>query len=253
MLKKGLLAIGLLTSAVNFSNDSTEIKGVMMPVTLGSITEGFTMSLAPVDIASSELLGHKSHTILIHSPGGALDTYYNIYDAVDKSNMEIVTKVDNYAASAAALLFLKGDKRVMKERATLIFHGVRIGTHNLTQYNLQQAVDFIDSGKLKKVIEGNYEPTTIEDLQALTTIEFASQFFKANLSAIEVQIKTNLEGLKKANNYIVKNVTRQLNATGKFQFTEEWVIVNLFDNFKGDVVIDSATALKLGIATEVEA
>lgn len=64
----------------------------------------------------------KSLTVEINSPGGDVFAALAIYNALRASGKEIVTKTMGVAASAASLIFMAGDKRVMPKNTQLMVH-----------------------------------------------------------------------------------------------------------------------------------
>lgn len=64
----------------------------------------------------------KSLTVEINSPGGDVFAALAMYNALRASGKEIVTKVMGVAASAASLIFMSGDKRVMPKNTHLMIH-----------------------------------------------------------------------------------------------------------------------------------
>lgn len=60
--------------------------------------------------------------IIIFSPGGDLDTCYSIIDAIELSQTPVYTYNIGESASAAAFIFLAGDRRFMSKNAHLLFH-----------------------------------------------------------------------------------------------------------------------------------
>lgn len=64
----------------------------------------------------------KSLSVEINSPGGDVFAALAMYNALRSSGKEITTKVMGVAASAASLIFMAGDKRVMPSNTHLMIH-----------------------------------------------------------------------------------------------------------------------------------
>lgn len=64
----------------------------------------------------------KTLTVEINSPGGDVFAALAMYNALRASGKEIVAEVMGVAASAASLIFMAGDKRVMPKNTHLMVH-----------------------------------------------------------------------------------------------------------------------------------
>ena len=64
----------------------------------------------------------KALTVEINSPGGDVFAALSIYNALRASGKEVTTKVMGVAASAASLIFMAGDNRVMPKNTQLMIH-----------------------------------------------------------------------------------------------------------------------------------
>lgn len=64
----------------------------------------------------------KQLEVEISSPGGDVYAALAMYNALRASGKEVVTKVMGVAASAASLVFMAGDKRVMPKNTQLMIH-----------------------------------------------------------------------------------------------------------------------------------
>lgn len=58
----------------------------------------------------------------INSTGGSVAEGLAIYNVLKNSNMKITTYVDGFACSAASVVFMAGDERVMNEASLLMIH-----------------------------------------------------------------------------------------------------------------------------------
>ena len=73
-------------------------------------------------IAELKQYAGQAITLTINSPGGSVFDALAIYNALRNSGGEVTTKVMGVAASAASLIFMAGDKRVMPENTFLMIH-----------------------------------------------------------------------------------------------------------------------------------
>jgi ATP-dependent Clp endopeptidase proteolytic subunit ClpP len=63
-----------------------------------------------------------SIVVAINSPGGDVFDALAIYNALRRYESKVTTRVDGVAASAASIVFLAGDTRIMPENALLMIH-----------------------------------------------------------------------------------------------------------------------------------
>ncbi len=57
-----------------------------------------------------------------NSAGGVVDTGFDIYNYLKSLNKPITTVIDDYCASITSVIFLAGNKRIMKPQAKLMIH-----------------------------------------------------------------------------------------------------------------------------------
>lgn len=87
--------------------------------------------------------------VRINSLGGAIHEGVAIYNLLRERSAEVVTHVDGYAASIAALIFMAGDRRTMAQSSRLMVHdpwgGVEGGADDFRRYasQLDQAKDML--------------------------------------------------------------------------------------------------------------
>jgi len=67
--------------------------------------------------------------IRINSPGGSLFDAITIYNVLRDCKKRIVTKIDGIAASAASIIFLAGDERIMPENTSMLIHNPLTGAY----------------------------------------------------------------------------------------------------------------------------
>jgi ATP-dependent protease ClpP protease subunit len=89
---------------------------------------GFDGVQAADCIAQIDKITAPKITVEINSLGGDVFAALAIYNALRASGKEITTRVMGVAASAAALVFLAGSKRVMPDNTMLMVHGAASGT-----------------------------------------------------------------------------------------------------------------------------
>lgn len=93
------------------------------PPTLSIFDEiGFWGTQAKDFLASLSAVVGPELTVEISSPGGDAFTAVAMYNGLRASGKEITTRVMGVAASAASLIFMAGDKRVMPKNTHLMVH-----------------------------------------------------------------------------------------------------------------------------------
>lgn len=231
------------------------ILGVNTAASLADDTTVITETISPqsemhlkLDLMIPKLLGRKEHTIIFNTPGGYVDSEQRMEETMKNSGLHITTKITDMAASAGAILFMKGDVRIMTKDAAILFHG---GTNTGTNANMPAlllAKKFIDEGKLESIVAGTYSPNSLLDLKAMETIQ--AYVAVDGLNKLEANIQTDIFFLTRVNERCVKQVYATLQAINP-NVTYEYVLNNLFDNYNSNVILDSKTAKDIGIATEV--
>ena len=80
--------------------------------------------MARLAIPTLQLWGVDSDPVVVHlmSDGGCPMTGVAIYDAIRAARCEVVTLAHGDVMSSAALIYLAGDRRVMRPHARLMFH-----------------------------------------------------------------------------------------------------------------------------------
>lgn len=82
----------------------------------GTTAKAFTDRLDEVSADATRIL------VSINSPGGNVFDAFAIYNALVRNDLPVTTRVDGVAASAASLVFMAGNDRVMPENAMLMIH-----------------------------------------------------------------------------------------------------------------------------------
>lgn len=103
----------------------------------------------------AELKQHAGKAILlsINSPGGSVFDALAIYNALRNAGGEVTTKVMGVAASAASLIFMAGDKRVMPENTFLMIHNPMTGAYGNAD-EMRDIADVLD--KIAASLIGTY-------------------------------------------------------------------------------------------------
>lgn len=83
----------------------------------------------------SELEDVEEVDVHINSTGGSVAEGLAIYNVLKNSNVKIITHCDGFACSAASVVFMAGDERVMNEASLLMIH-------NAWTYASGNAADF---------------------------------------------------------------------------------------------------------------
>lgn len=106
----------------------------------GTTAKAFTDRLDEVSADSTRIL------VSLNSPGGNVYDAFAIFNALVRHKLPVTTRVDGVAASAASLIFMAGDDRVMPENAMLMIHNawtVAVGTAD----ELRNAAEMMDKAR----------------------------------------------------------------------------------------------------------
>ena len=107
----------------------------------------------------------------INSTGGAVAEGLAIYNVLKNSGMKVTTFCDGFACSAASVVFMAGDERVMNEASLLLIH-------NAWTYTQGNAADFRKAA---------------EDLDTITQASVKSYMRHVNISEEELKQMMNEE------------------------------------------------------------
>lgn len=77
----------------------------------------------------------------INSTGGAVAEGLAIYNVLKNSNMKVTTYCDGFACSAASVVFMAGDERIMNEASLLMIHNAWTYTQGNADAFRKQAED----------------------------------------------------------------------------------------------------------------
>ncbi|QRF90288.1 peptidase S14 [Alcaligenes faecalis] len=84
--------------------------------------------------------------VSINSPGGNVFDAFAIYNALMRHKLPVETRADGVAASAASLVFMAGDERIMPENAILMVHNAWIITAG-TADELRNTAEMMDKAR----------------------------------------------------------------------------------------------------------
>lgn len=225
MIKKSLM--GVAAAGLIVSTQSHDHRAYL----ISELDAGAVQNiLEKAENVRTSFLPFQSLTLVLDSPGGLADGMNVILRELERSDIKFNTQIEYMAASAAAVLFTKGEKRVMIKDSEILFHRVRImvgmfGTIVLTAHDI---ATYVNTGKMPVDFEGD----------AQSAIDF--------LNGVDRKVIVDvLASLLKTDDNLIKTVAKNLG------MTEEEVVKNLLPVGK-DVILTAEEALKLGVATEIK-
>lgn len=65
---------------------------------------------------------HDTIYVTLNSPGGDLYTAVQIISAIRASQADVITVIEGQASSAAAMIFISGDKHIVNEHSSMLIH-----------------------------------------------------------------------------------------------------------------------------------
>ena len=107
----------------------------------------------------------------INSTGGAVSEGLAIYNVLKNSNMKVTTYCDGFACSAASVVFMAGDERIMNEASLLLIH-------NAWTYGQGDAAEFRKQA---------------DDLDKITQASVKAYMRNVNISEEELKNMMNVE------------------------------------------------------------
>jgi len=110
-----------------------------------------------LQIASKYSMDPPPIRLHITSGGGSVIAAYSIIDCMEELKVPVHTIVDGYAASAATLISVHGNKRLIKKNASMLIHQVRSGMWG-KMAELED--DFKNIKKIHEKIKDIYEEKT---------------------------------------------------------------------------------------------
>ena len=143
-----------------------------------------------IDVIDSlaQLSGQPSITVRINSPGGSCVEGIAIYNALRAAGKPIVTQVDGIAASAASVVFLAGDTRLIAESASVMIHdpwAMAVGTSD----DLRASADECD--RQRGIITDLYVQRTGQPAESISAMMSAETYLSAS-EAIDFGFATEL-------------------------------------------------------------
>ena len=202
--------------------------------------------------------------VYINSDGGEVSAATAIYSQLRAHKAKINTYVDGIAASAASLIFMAGDRRIMREASILMIHNPGMFAYGNSQ-KLRTTADFLD--KLKEAVLTAYNRAEISEeeiskmmddetwLTAVDALEkgFATEIdnfgevvvLEVNNNVLMVKdTKIDVSKHKKFNNFYMKNI--------KMFKTKEGSTVMTLDEFKSKHPEMYSQAVEEGVKAERE-
>ncbi len=139
----------------------------------------------------AELKQHagKAIALSINSPGGSVFDALAIYNALRNSGSEVTTKVMGVAASAASLIFMAGDKRIMPENTFLMVHNPMTGAYGNAD-EIRDLADVLD--KIAASLIGTYVSRSGMDEAAVKDLLDAETWLNA-ADAVENGFATEMQ------------------------------------------------------------
>lgn len=95
-------------------------------------------------IEQIENIGNDEIEILIQSPGGSAFEGIAIHNVLVAHKAKVTTKIIGAAASAASVIFMAGDERIMPKNTHLMIHEPSVVIQGRAR-DLREAADFLDS------------------------------------------------------------------------------------------------------------
>lgn len=122
----------------------------------------------------------KEIEVTIQSPGGSAFEGIAIYNALKQHSAKVTTIVLGAAASAASIIFMAGDERIMPENTWLMIHEPNLRISGKAK-ELREAADFLDS--LTQTLLSTYSPYINIDDDELMELIVAETWINANDAA----------------------------------------------------------------------
>lgn len=227
----GAIAIGtaLHVGLAGYLNKKTHLFSEVSMETVTPIVEDL--------IEENFLSPLRTNTIMIESPGGLVSAYTLLENIINEEKAKgetFITEVREIAASAAALLFLHGDKRLMNHKAKLIFHEVRLDV----MINLGMSIQLTVTD-LKSLVEtGELGPNShlTEDHKKIIIEILSKAGEKVVMEVLQDMLQTEMEHTA----FIAGRINKSI------EFVKENIIVP-----NTDITLDTDKALELGVATGV--
>jgi ATP-dependent Clp protease protease subunit len=190
----------------------------------GVIGEDVTMMSVVEQIKKYD--GITSLLVKINSEGGAVDAGFDIYNYLRSLKLPITTVAENYCCSIATVIFMSGEKRIVKENTLFMIHlpwGTTQGTaEEIANYAevVKQAEDRIlkfyveNTNNTKEAILPLMQQETLLNNEQCVTLGFATDiekvvfakvYFNSNINKMVAQLS------KEDKSWIEKQFDKVLN------------------------------------------
>ena len=154
------------------SNGQLFLYGVIDP----NAVDGDGIRAIDVIDSIAQLSGQPSITVRINSPGGSCVEGIAIYNALRAAGKPVTTQVDGIAASAASVVFLAGDTRLIAESASVMIHdpwAMAVGTSD----DLRASADECD--RQRGIITELYVQRTGQPAETIASMMGAETYLSA--------------------------------------------------------------------------
>lgn len=98
-------------------------------------------------------------TIYINSPGGDLISAFALYDFIKTIDAPITTVIDGLCASAATLIFLAGEERIMSPNSLFLMHELSYGAEGKNSFMNEMAENA--NKNMKHLVKIYYDETEL--------------------------------------------------------------------------------------------
>lgn len=134
-----------------------------------------------------DAVGTNKLTVRINSPGGSVSEALSIYNLLSDFNGEVTTKVDGFAASAAAIIFMAGKERIVPNSGLLMIHNAwASGQGNASQF--RKMAD--DLEKITQPSVDIYVEKTGQELELIKELMDAETWLTSS-EALELRFATS--------------------------------------------------------------
>ncbi|WP_438863773.1 head maturation protease, ClpP-related [Neptunicella sp.] len=127
--------------------------------------------------------------VFIQSPGGSAFEGIAIYNVLRKHSAKVVTHILGAAASAASIIFMAGDERIMPANTYLMIHEPTLGIYGKAK-ELREAADFLDG--MTTALAATYSPYINIDDGELMKMLVAESWINAT-DALEMGFATTVD------------------------------------------------------------
>ena len=132
--------------------------------------------------------------VLIQSPGGSAFEGIAIHNALILHPAKVTTRVLGAAASAASIIFMAGDERIMPENTYLMIHEPSLAINGKAR-ELREAADFLDG--LTEALLTTYKPRIVIEDEELISLFMKDSWINAT-DCLEKGFATTVENAMQA-------------------------------------------------------